>query len=198
LGNKIPASILRSLHETLKPADPFFENVQNVIIASNETALRSAQLQAQRKGFETQIIRSGLKGEASIVGREIAMQFRESLNTIQRPFCLLAGGETTVTLNGDGKGGRNQELALASVDILNELKNVVLVSVATDGEDGPTDAAGAVVSGETAQRAGSLGMSVAGHLSRNDAYTFFEALGDLVKTNPSGTNVNDLILCFAF
>ncbi|WP_345296768.1 MOFRL family protein [Candidatus Villigracilis affinis] len=101
-------------------------------------------------------------------------------------------------MKSDGKGGRNQEFALAAVDTLAGLKDVMLISIATDGEDGPTDAAGAVVTGESAQRAESLGVSVADHLSRNDAYSFFEALGDLVHTGPSGTNVNDLVLCFAF
>ena len=198
LKNKIPASLPRSLNETLKPNDPIFDGVQNTIIASNEIALRAAQVQAQREGFQTNIIRTELQGEASIIGREIALQLKGSLQTLQRPFCLLAGGETTVTLNGNGKGGRNQELALAAVDVLAGLKDVMLISLATDGEDGPTDAAGAVVTGESAHRAESLGMSVADYLSRNDAYVFFDSLGDLVKTNPSGTNVNDLVLCFAF
>jgi hydroxypyruvate reductase len=126
------------------------------------------------------------------------MQLKESIQTMQRPFCLLAGGETTVIIKGNGKGGRNQEVALAAVDVLAGLDNVMLVSLATDGEDGPTDAAGAVVTGESAQRAKMLGMTAASYLSRNDAYTFFEALDDLIRTGPSGTNVNDLVICFAF
>jgi len=134
------------------------------------------------------------------------LKLQESSQTMRRPFCLLAGGETTVTLRrgsgqalkGNGKGGRNQELALAVVDVLAGLQNVMLISVATDGEDGPTDAAGAVVTGESAQKAESLGMSAAGYQSRNDAYSYFEAMGDLVQTGPSGTNVNDLVVCFAF
>ena len=223
LKNKIPTSISQSLNETLKPNDPIFDRVQNIVIASNEIALCAAQVQAQREGFQTNIIRTELQGEASIMGREIALQLKESLQTLQRPFCLLAGGETTVTLRrsshcpdtctgvrrkcgfsggqalkGNGKGGRNQEFALAAVDVLAGLKDVMLISLATDGEDGPTDAAGAVVTGESAHRAESLGMSVADYLSRNDAYSFFDSLGDLVKTNPSGTNVNDLVICFAF
>ncbi|MCK6540971.1 MAG: glycerate kinase, partial [Anaerolineales bacterium] len=95
-----------------------------------------------------------------------------------------------------GKGGRNQELALAAVDELRGLENVMLVSLATDGEDGPTDAAGAVVTGETRQRAERLGLDAADHLSRNDAYAFFDALGDLIRTSPTGTNVNDLTFLF--
>jgi hydroxypyruvate reductase len=115
-----------------------------------------------------------------------------------RPFCLLAGGETTVTLQDRGRGGRNQELVLGTVDLLKGMKDVMIVSIATDGEDGPTDAAGALATDESARRAGRLGLQAADFLSRNDAYVFFENLGDLVKTGPSGTNVNDLVLCFAF
>ena len=214
LKNKISASISQSLNETLKPNDPLFDRVKNTVIASNEIALRAAQVQAQQEGFQANIIHTELQGEASAVGREIALQLKRSLQTMSRPFCLLAGGETTVTLRrgshsldgfsggqalgGSGKGGRNQELALAAVDVLAGLKDVMLISLATDGEDGPTDAAGAVVTGESAHRAESLGMSVADYLSGNDAYSFFEAMGDLVQTGPSGTNVNDLVLCFAF
>jgi hydroxypyruvate reductase len=101
-----------------------------------------------------------------------------------------------VTIKGDGKGGRNQELALAAVNELRDLPNVFLITFATDGDDGPTDAAGAVVTGESARRAESLGLDAAGYLSRNDSYPFFQALGDLLQTGPTGTNVNDLVfLC---
>ena len=206
LKNKIATSILPALTETLKPDDPIFNRVQNTVIASNEIALHAAQVRAQQEGFQVQVIRADLQGEASSLGRSFAVQLKESLTGMPRPFCLLAGGEATVTLRralgqalkSDGKGGRNQEFALAAVEPLAGLKDVMLISIATDGEDGPTDAAGAVVTGESAQRAESLGMSVADHLSRNDAYSFFEALDDLVHTGPSGTNVNDLVLCFAF
>lgn len=198
LKDKIPDSIIQSLRETLKPNDPIFTRVQNILIARNEIALFAARDQAQIEGFQPKIIQTGLQGEARVVGYELARQFKESLRTMRRPCCLLAGGETTVTLKGNGKGGRNQELALAAVDVLAGLDNVMFISLATDGEDGPTNAAGAVVTGETAQRAESLGMSAADYLSRNDAYSFFEAMNDLVKTGPSGTNVNDLVFCFAF
>ena len=113
-----------------------------------------------------------------------------------RPFCLVAGGETTVTLKGHGVGGRNQELALAAVTELDSTPNAMLIALATDGEDGPTDAAGAVASGKTLARAKKLGLDSADFLSRNDAYHFFERLDDLIRTGPTGTNVNDLILMF--
>jgi glycerate 2-kinase len=198
LLNNIPASIIPSLQETLKPHDPVFAKVQNAIIAGNKTALFAAQTQAQAEGFKARIIHHAIQGEAREVGNRIAMEFKELLQTIPRPFCLLAGGETTVTLMGSGRGGRNQELALAVVNSLAGLKDVMFVSIATDGEDGPTEAAGAVVTGESAHRAEPLGMSVTDHLSRNDAYSFFDALDDLIRTGPSGTNVNDLVVCLAF
>jgi hydroxypyruvate reductase len=198
LKNKIPDSIIASLSETLKPNNFIFERVKNTIVASNEIALRAAQAQAQKESFETLILQTGMQGEASSVGQEIALQLKESTQAMRRPFCLLAGGETTVSLKGNGKGGRNQELALAAVDVLAGLQDVMLISLATDGEDGPTDAAGALVTGESAQRAKMFGMFAAGYLSRNDAYVFFDALADLVQTGPSGTNVNDLVICFAF
>jgi len=198
LKDKIPAAVISSLCETSKPDAPIFGRVQNKIIASNLIALRAAQFQAQADGFETKILCADLQGEASRVGHETALQIKDSIRKLNRPFCLLAGGETTVTLKGNGKGGRNQELALGAVDALDGLQSVILVSLATDGEDGPTDAAGAVVTGDSAQRAERLGMSAADYLSRNDAYAFFDALGDLIRIGPSGTNVNDLALCFAF
>lgn len=198
LGGKIPISIIPALTETPRPGSPIFEKVQNKIIASNLIALQAAKTQAETLGFQTRVINSNLQGEARVQGEEIALQLKESLQTMKRPFCLLAGGETTVTIKGNGKGGRNQELALAAVDVLAGLENVLFISIATDGEDGPTDAAGAFVTGETAQRAESLGMFAADHLLRNDAYSFFEKIDHLVKTGPSGTNVNDLVFCLAF
>ncbi len=202
LGGKVPTSIIPAfipaLTETPKPGSPTFEKVQNKIIASNLIALQAAKTQAETLGFQTRVINSNLQGEARMRGEEIALQLKESLQTMKCPFCLLAGGETTVTIKGNGKGGRNQELALAAVDVLAGLQNVLLISIATDGEDGPTDAAGAFVTGETAQRAESLGMFAADHLLRNDAYSFFEEIDHLVKTGPSGTNVNDLVFCLAF
>ncbi len=117
---------------------------------------------------------------------------------LQRPACIVAGGETTVTLRGRGKGGRNQELALGAAALLAGLPDVALVAFGTDGEDGPTDAAGAVVTGETLQRARALGLDPQAYLQNNDSYAFFSALGDLLITGPTGTNVNDLVFLFAF
>jgi len=215
----VPASILhtiRSAPETLKPDDPVFARVQNVIVGDNLLAAQAAQRRAEQEGFAAEILTSTLQGEAREAGYDLAGQLRTASVSRAHPFCLIAGGEPTVTLaplasphrhfekntsrvqGGDGgKGGRNQELALAAVAGLAGLENVMLVSLATDGEDGPTDAAGAVVTGESAHRAESLGLDAADHLSRNDAYPFFDALGDLLKPGYTGTNVNDLVLLIA-
>jgi glycerate 2-kinase len=170
--------------------------VQNIIIGDNKLAALAALAQAGREGFQAEILTNELQGEARDAGRDLAHRLRVDSATKSRPFCLIAGGETTVTLRGNGMGGRNQELALEAVTELAGLQNVMLIALATDGDDGPTDAAGAVVMGESARRAEALGLAAADHLSRNDAYPFFNALGDLLKTGPTGTNVNDLVfLC---
>ena len=171
-------------------------HIQNIIIGDNKLAARAALYQAELEGFQAEILTNELQGEARQIGRALAHRLRVDTVKKTRPFCLIAGGETTVTIKDAGKGGRNQELALAAVHELRDLQNALLISFATDGDDGPTDAAGAVVTGESAPRAESLGLDAAGYLSRNDSYPFFQALGDLLKTGPTGTNVNDLVfLC---
>jgi hydroxypyruvate reductase len=200
-GGSVPGRVSYSRDErlfaSLRVTDPF-SRVQNIIIGDNRLASQAALKQAEGEGFHSEILTNELQGEARQAGVMLAKKLREELAKRSRPFCLIAGGETTVTVKGNGKGGRNQELALSAVDELAGLQNVMLIALATDGDDGPTDAAGAVVTGESAQRAESLGLDAADSLSRNDAYPFFEALGDLVKTGPTGTNVNDLIFLQQF
>jgi hydroxypyruvate reductase len=180
----------------LELANHDFSRVQNIIIGDNKLAAQAAMEQARREGFGAEILTNELQGEAREVGRMLAQRLKDEISKRNRPFCLIAGGETTVTLRGNGKGGRNQELALAAVEELQGVESAMLIALATDGEDGPTDAAGAVVTGETCQRGERLGLDAAGYLSRNDAYRYFEALGDLIRSGPSGTNVNDLVfLC---
>jgi len=183
--------------ETPKLDEQNFSRVKNIIIGDNKLAAQAALEQAEREGFVSEILTNELQGEAREVGVMLANRLRDEATKRPRPFCLIAGGETTVTIRGDGKGGRNQDLALAAVNELRDLKNAMLIALATDGEDGPTDAAGAVVTGESAERAKRLGLDAAGHLSRNDAYPFFESLGDLMKTGPTETNVNDLVFLLA-
>jgi glycerate 2-kinase len=167
--------------------------VQNSIIGDIHVAAQAAQQQAITEGFDSEILDLQIKGEARKVGLHFAKRLKEEKQKRKSPFCLIAGGETTVTLHGNGKGGRNQELALAAADELSGIEYILLVSLATDGDDGPTDAAGAVVNGETRQRAERLGMSAPDYLARNDAYMFFDPLNDLIKCGYTGTNVNDLI-----
>lgn len=193
---RVPHSIVQFLESgrLLLPAQKQDSGV-HVIVGDNRMAAQAAVEQARREGFDAEIFNE-LQGEAREAGKMLAKRLKEELARRSRPFCLIAGGETTVTLRGSGKGGRNQELALAAVEELRGLENVLLISLATDGEDGPTEAAGAVVMGETYRRGERLGLDAAGYLSRNDAYHYFEALGDLIRCGPSGTNVNDLVfLC---
>ncbi|MFV9506287.1 MAG: glycerate kinase type-2 family protein [Oscillochloridaceae bacterium umkhey_bin13] len=187
--------------ETLKPGDPILAGVSNLLVGDNRTAAEAALAAAHQAGFQPVLLTTSLEGEAREAGGFLAAILREiatSGQPVARPACLIAGGETTVTLRGDGKGGRNQELALAAMAGLAGLTNVALVALATDGGDGPTDAAGAVVTGTSLARAQGLGLDPHAHMARNDAYPLFAALGDLLQPGPTGTNVNDLTLLFAW
>ncbi len=186
------------LRETLKPGDPLFQNVQNHVVANNDAALDAAKRQAEEEGFRAEILARGIQGEAREVGKLLAKKLKEAERDLPRPFCLLAGGETTVTVRGNGKGGRNQETALGAAPELRDMKDVLFVSLATDGEDGPTEAAGAAAAPETLARAEALGQSWQACLSENNAHAFFQALDDLIQPGSSGTNVNDLTALFAF
>lgn len=186
--------------ETPKPDDPLFARVHNLIVGSNALAARAAQAQAGALGFNTLILSTFIEGEAREVGRVMAGIAKSLVSEgwpLPLPACLIAGGETTVTLRGDGLGGRNQELALAAALSLDGWSGITLVTLATDGGDGPTDAAGAMVDGETVRRAAALGLLASDFLMRNDAYHFFDALGDLIRTGPTNTNVNDLLFILA-
>jgi hydroxypyruvate reductase len=202
LEDCIPISILHSLKtfpETPKPGDYIFEKVQNVIVGSNLLAAQAALMQAEVEGFQPYLLRTDLQGEARTTAFELATFLRQARLTgdpLPGPACIVAGGETTVKLTGNGKGGRNTELALAAVSELADFPGVMLVTLATDGEDGPTEAAGAVVTGETFRRAAGLGLHPGLFLERNDSYTFFDVLDDLLKPGPTGTNVNDLVFLF--
>ena len=204
-----PRSVVRHLElgsagqfpDTPKRGDHVLDQVQNCIIASNELAAKAALKKAEELGFHAVLLSTFVEGEAREVARVLAGIVREidhSGQPLPRPVCLVAGGETTVTIRGDGLGGRNQELALAAVAPLAGLSNVALLSLGTDGTDGPTDAAGALTSGKTAERAAARGLDPFAYLSNNDAYHFFESLGDLIRTGPTNTNVNDLLLVFAW
>jgi glycerate 2-kinase len=194
--------VLQRVPETLKPGDPIFEIVSNRIVGDSLTAAQAALKQAEAEGFNPYLLRTDLQGEAREAAVDLCRTLRWSWQTgdpARRPACIVVGGETTVTLcPHPGRGGRNTELALASVTELANFPDVMLVALATDGEDGTTDAAGAVVTGETFSRAHTLGLNPSDFLVRNDSYSFFESLDDLLKPGPTGTNVNDLIFLFAF
>jgi len=197
IRRRLESGVRGEIAETPKPGDPALARVGNLIIGSNRLAAEAALAAAQREGFNALILTTFLQGEARVVGRVLAAIAREIADNnrpIGRPACVIAGGETTVTLRGDGRGGRNQELALAAVADLAAAPGALLVALATDGGDGPTDAAGAVVSTTTYQRARDLGLDVAAALARNDSYPFFDALGDLLRPGSTHTNVNDLAL----
>jgi len=209
IEEQLPRSIVRRLQrgaageipDTPKAGEEALDRTQNVIVASNELAARAAEAQAQQLGFHTMLLSTFVEGEArevarvfAAIGKEIAAYDRP----LARPACLIAGGETTVTLRGKGKGGRNQELALAAALGIQGWDKMAIVSLATDGSDGPTDASGAFADGGTVRRAAERGLDAQAHLDNNDAYPFFAALDDLLLTGPTNTNVNDLIFVFAW
>jgi hydroxypyruvate reductase len=197
---RLRAGMAGAIPDTPKPGDPLFDRVQNVIVGSNAIAARAAEAAAREMGYNTLVLSTYVEGEAreiALVGAAIAKSLVAERWPIPRPACVIAGGETTVTLHGSGKGGRNQELALAAAIALEGWQGVTLFTLATDGTDGPTDAAGAIVDGETTSRASTLGMSAADYLARNDSYHFFDRLADLIRTGPTNTNVNDLLFVLA-
>jgi hydroxypyruvate reductase len=203
LLNEISPSIKKHLllgkegkvEETPKPGDVVFERVYNSLIGSNILALRAAEKEASSLGLNTLILSSSIEGEtreASRLHTAIAKEVISSGNPIPKPACILSGGETTVTIKGNGLGGRNQEFALAGALEISGIEKVVLLSGGTDGTDGPTDASGAMVDHTTVHRAKSMGLDPKAHLENNDAYPFFQKLGDLLITGPTHTNVMDV------
>jgi glycerate 2-kinase len=209
LIDRAPQSIIAFLQrrikgeisETIKTSHRKFELVNNLIIGNNMLAAKQALDTAQKIGFDTMLLTTFLQGEASQAGKfiaSIAQEINRSNQPLHRPACLIAGGETTVTLRGKGLGGRNQELALGGVEAVSGLENIMLITLATDGGDGPTEAAGAVVTGYTFERSQILGMHPRDYLMNNDSYHFFEALDDLLVPGPTFTNVGDLTFLFAF
>ncbi len=186
--------------ESPKPGDPVFERVSLAVIGSNRVALDAAADAAREEGAGTVRVLPGfLRGEARECARAFVGELRKAESSAPkgRPVVLIAGGETTVTVRGKGKGGRNQEFALSAAVEMDGVPGMAVLSCGTDGIDGPTDAAGAYADGTTISRAAALGLSPGGHLDRNDAYPFLQALSDLVVTGPTGTNVTDIAIGIA-
>ncbi len=183
--------------ETLKSKDPVFQHVQNVIIGNNIQAIKEAKRRAETLGYNSLILSSSMEGEAKEVAKMFASIAKEILSTknpLPTPACVISGGEITVTIRGQGVGGRNQEFALAAAIEIDGLDNTVIFSCGTDGTDGPTDAAGAIVDGQTLKRAKQKQMDAENYLLDNNSYHFFKALDDLIFTGPTFTNVMDLRL----
>ena len=181
--------------ETPKPGDRIFEKVQNVIVGNNGTALTAAKQRAEELGYNTLLLSNLVEGEtseAALFHTAIAQEILSTGNPVPRPACVISGGETTVTIRGDGKGGRNQEFALAAAMEIQGMEGVVILSGGTDGTDGPTDAAGGIVDGTTIQRGKSQGLDASYYLHRNDSYHFLRSIDDLLVTGPTLTNVMDL------
>ncbi|HKV46234.1 MAG TPA: glycerate kinase [bacterium] len=205
LTDRVPPVVLAVLRrgaegtapETPKPGDPAFSASRTEIVADNTTAARAAVAKAEQLGFHALLLSTYIEGEAREVGRALAGIAREVGATghpVARPACIVCGGETTVTVVGNGCGGRNQEVALGAARGLAGLPATLLVSFATDGMDGPTDAAGAVADGTSLKRARARGLDPARHLAENNVYPLLDAVGDLIRIGPTSTNVNDLML----
>jgi hydroxypyruvate reductase len=204
LSEKLPPRVLKLLRdgakgfidETPKPGDAVFVKCRELVVGSNRTALLASSRRAKQLGYNTLVLSSFIQGEARDVAEVISAIGKEidaSANPISPPACILAGGETTVTIRGSGKGGRNQELALAAALSLKGRDRIAVLSAGTDGSDGPTDAAGAFVDGRTCDEAFKRGINAKEHLLDNDSYNFFKPLDDLFITGPTRTNVMDLI-----
>ena len=200
----VPRSVLSYLkkgargevEETPKPGDRVFSRTHNFIIARNLKSLKAMAAKARELGYRPFILTSRLVGEAREVAKalcSVLLSCRMDEEPLKPPACLIAGGETTVTVAGSGVGGRNQELALAAC-IEVEGHDVVLASMGSDGIDGTSNAAGAIIDGHTAKRAKECGLDPKTFLMENDSHTFFKKLGGAIYTGPTGTNVNDLIV----
>ncbi|NBD36716.1 MAG: DUF4147 domain-containing protein, partial [Chloroflexi bacterium] len=205
LHERIPTTVRETLAEgaggelpeTPKPGDPLFERVRNLIIGSNRMAAQAAVATAERLGYRALLLSTFIEGEAREIGRVAAglvKGIRAYGDPLSPPACLVWGGETTVTVRGDGRGGRNQELALAAALALEGQPAWAIMALATDGADGPTDAAGAIVDGETIPRARAQGWAPHAALAENNAYPLLDAAGALMNIGPTGTNVNDLLV----
>ena len=191
----LKSGVDKFISDTPKVGDPAFSKTYNNIVGSNWEAVVAARDYAQKLGFNTLILSTFVEGETKDVARvhaAIAKEVNKTGNPINIPACIISGGETTVTIRGDGLGGRNQEFVLAAAMDIQGMEKVVVLSAGTDGADGPTDAAGAIADGETIQRATQLNLDTFNYLQNNDSYHYFEQLNDLVKTGPTNTNVMDI------
>lgn len=204
--DRIPEKILKfiqqgvdgKISETLKPENRIFKKVTNHILGNNKEALLTAQLKAESLGYNVLLYSDKIQGEAKKIGKflsEFAKQVFYENKPVSRPACILAGGETTVTIKGNGHGGRNQELVLSAlIEMQNEKFDYIIASVGTDGTDGPTDAAGALINKSIIAKSLDLYLDPNHYLDNNDSYNFFNQVDGLIKTGPTGTNVMDILV----
>jgi glycerate 2-kinase len=195
--NHFEKGIGGNIPETPKAGETIFSKTQNVIVGSNIQAVMAARKKAGKLGYNTMVLSSFIEGEtkdAARVHAAIAKEILQTGNPVSAPACVISGGETTVTIRGKGKGGRNQEFCLAAAIDIAGLDSVVILSGGTDGTDGPTDAAGATCDGQTIERALAKKIKAMDCLMDNNAYPFFKELDDLLMTGPTNTNVMDLRL----
>jgi hydroxypyruvate reductase len=198
--NYISEGMTGKKEETLKYGDPILANHKNVLIGSLRTAAEAAADKAKELGFHSELLSLDITGEASDVGRSLGEKLRSAISegSLSKPVCMVAGGEPTVTIRGQGKGGRNQEVALSAAQELEGFGRCLFISLATDGEDGPTDAAGGFVTGDTIVRGKGYGLDSQAYLDNNDSYHYLEQTDALIRIGPTGTNVNDLYLMIAY
>ncbi len=201
LLDRVPESVRAYLDsavdESPKPGDSRLARSVTRLIGSNVTAAAAACAQARTLGYTARVVTTSLVGEASIVGADVAREARDECSREKHPVALIFAGEPTVTVRGTGSGGRNQELVLGAAVAMSGTPGMAVASLGTDGVDGPTDAAGAVADGESIAKARSLGLNPVATLAANDTHTFWKALGALVRTGPTGTNVMDIVVALA-
>jgi hydroxypyruvate reductase len=200
LTERTPEAILSSLQKKAGGGLDREEKIPGLaeifLVGNSQIAADAAKVAAADLGFQAIVVTTTMQGEAAKVGRVIAALLqcvRDTTNEDTKPTCLILGGETTVTVQGKGLGGRNQETALAAALELSHTDRLALMTLATDGVDGPTPAAGAIVTGETISKAQENGLDAAEFLANNDSHIFFDELEDTIITGPTGTNVNDLV-----
>jgi glycerate 2-kinase len=181
-----------AIPETPKPGDAQLTRAQTTLIGTRRKAMTGAQAEAATRGYHVVPLKEPIVGEARTAAVEFLRRAASAAGSA-RPTCIVSSGETTVRVTGNGKGGRNQEFVLATAGLLARAETPMAVaSVGTDGIDGPTDAAGALADDTTVQRAEAAGLLAQAFLEDNNSYAFFDALGDLIHTGPTGTNVGDL------
>ncbi len=199
--NRLQAGLAGDIPDTPKPHDPVFTNSKTLVVADNRTAANAAVAKAAELGYNTILLSTYVEGEAAEVAKVLVglgREVQDSGQPVPVPACLILGGETTVSLGDDpGQGGRNQELALAAALSLQHHPGLTVVSLATDGTDGPTDSAGGIADSGTIARGEHAGLAAADHIRRHDAYPYLRAAADLLRTGPTQTNVNDLLFVFA-